>query len=329
MRALIVVALMAGVVAAQPAGSGSGKHVIDLPPELMAPEVRAAASPSEVQLGARFTVFVTAVHDKSVKVNLREPVDLGSAFEIRNKDGEDHERADGRIVREWQFDVYAWELGDLAVPPIAVTFTAGGKAAQVETDAVPIRVTGELGDIDDAKLMRGDAPPRVLASRDWLWVWIAGGIGLVAGGAIAYVWQRRRRRRVGALVGGVAAARPRRIDMTSTRALERLLSIERSGVLDRDDDRKSGYHEMAQVIREYLGARYGFVTVDLTTAELMRTLARAASDREIGLVEAWLDRCDLVKYGGFRASTAEAYAVLTDARGVIVATTEQPQREAA
>ena len=64
--------------------------------------------------------------------------------------------------------------------------------------------------------------------------------------------------------------------MTSERALERLLAIERSGVLDRDDDRKGGYAEMVEVIREYLGARYRVATLDLTTRELLRRLERVA-----------------------------------------------------
>ena len=53
--------------------------------------------------------------------------------------------------------------------------------------------------------------------------------------------------------------------MTSERALQQLLEIERIGVLDRDDDRKAGYAEMVDVIREYLGARYRVATLDLTT----------------------------------------------------------------
>ena len=46
--------------------------------------------------------------------------------------------------------------------------------------------------------------------------------------------------------------------MTSERALERLLAIEQSGVLARDRERKTGYADMALVIRDYLGARFRF-----------------------------------------------------------------------
>jgi hypothetical protein len=118
--------------------------------------------------------------------------------------------------------------------------------------------------------------------------------------------------------------------MTSERALERLLEIEKSGVLDRDDERKAGYADMTGVIREYLGARYRVATLDLTTSELMRSLAKSdAPEDERAQIAVWLERCDIVKYGGFKASGADARAVLDAARTLVITTTRAPGREAA
>ncbi|HUJ57108.1 MAG TPA: hypothetical protein VLX92_01385 [Kofleriaceae bacterium] len=323
--AIALVLAAAGGAAAQPgsgsAGSGSAR-IIQLPMDAEAPEVSAAASPSDVRLGARFTLFVRAVYGPGVEVNLPAVIELGDAFEIARRATSDRPRADGKRVREWQLELYAWELGDLDVPPVRVTFTAGGRAGQVETNPVPVRVTGVLGDVDDPKLMKGDTPPVALTMRTWLWVWIAGGGAVVIAAAIAVVVARRRRRRVVRLVGSLGPA-PRRIDMTSERALERLLAIERSGVLARDAERKAGYADMVDVVREYVGARYRVATLDLTTAELGRVLARCAPEPERLRIEAWLERCDLVKYGGFRATAGEAGGVLADARGLVVATTAE------
>ena len=132
------------------------------------------------------------------------------------------------------------------------------------------------------------------------------------------------------LVGGlVTTVAPRRIDMTSERALGRLLAIERSGVLDRDVDRKSGYAEMAEVIRDYLGARYRLAIAELTTLELVRELAKHATAAERELAEGWLERCDLVKYGGFRATSTQATDALELARALIVKTSVAPASKAA
>ena len=58
---------------------------------------------------------------------------------------------------------------------------------------------------------------------------------------VAFCDPQRAAARVRTLIGdaGAVDAAPRRIDMTSERALERLLAIEQSGVLDRDDERKA------------------------------------------------------------------------------------------
>ena len=257
--------------------------IIQIPHDSEAPEVSAAASPSDVKLGARFTLFVTAIYGSGVEVNLREPVELGGAFEVTKRVSSDTPRADGRHIREWQLEVYAWQLGELEVPPVAVTFTVGGRAGQVVTNAVPVRVSGVLGDSDDPKLMRGYAPPIELTQHNWLWQLLVNHpvrLGLVLAGLIA-AWMtvrrlRRRQRRVTRIVGGfVTTIARRRIDMTGERALERLHAIERSGVLERDADRKTGYTEMAEVIRDYLGARYRLTTSEPTTLELV---ARARQD---------------------------------------------------
>lgn len=337
-RALIAIALCAAasVASAQPAGSaGSGAaRTITIPLDAEAPEVSAAASPSDIRLGSRFTLFVTAAYSPGVQVNLREPFALGPAFEVKKRVATDSVRPDGRYQREWQIEVFAWDLGDLLVPPVAVTFTAHGQAGQVETNAVPVRVTGVLGDADDPKLMRPYAPPIELRQHTWLWrlahnpEWpIAGAIVLVAAYLIARRLRRPRRAapraRTSGVVGWLASAAPV-ADMTSERALERLREIERSGALGRDDERKAAYADMADVMRAYAGARYGVATArELTTGELLEQIARRASEREVGLVAAWLERCDPVKYGGARATAAAAAQVLDGAREVIAETSKR------
>jgi hypothetical protein len=301
-------------------GTGSAAPTVVKPPlELGAPDVSAAASPTAVSLGTAFTLFVTAAFDPGVEVNLREPMELGPAFEVRRRDVRDSVRGDGKHVREWQLEVLAWELGDLAVPPVAVTFTFGGHAGQVETNRVPIRVDGVLGEVVDDKAMRPLAPPTALSSRDWFWLYVIAAGGAVVGAVVLLLLSRRR--------GAVVAEHPivvHDLDTPGNRALARLMAIERSGLLARDVDRKRGYDAMVDVIREYLGERFRIATRDLTSAELLRALAGVAGAAQVddhALIDAWLGRCDVVKYGGVQPSEADAGGVLGDARALVVATT--------
>jgi hypothetical protein len=110
--------------------------------------------------------------------------------------------------------------------------------------------------------------------------------------------------------------------MTSERALEKLLGIEKSGALERDEDRKQGYLDMIDVIRDYIGARYHIATHEQTTADLVRSLERAAPEQERVIVVAWFDAADLVRYGGLRATAVEARQTLDDARALIITTTQ-------
>ena len=53
----------------------------------------------------------------------------------------------------------------------------------------------------------------------------------------------------------------------------------------------------------------------LRIANLLLREARA-------LVESWLERCDIVKYGGLRATREDAGKTLDDARALVVTTTD-------
>ncbi|HEY1547981.1 MAG TPA: hypothetical protein VGG28_09175 [Kofleriaceae bacterium] len=320
MRALLVVACLCAVASAQPAGSAQKGATITIPLDDQAPQVSAAAAPSAVKLGSRFTLFVTATFTPGVTVNLREPLDLGGAFEVKKRVAVDSIDGDGQHRREWQIEVYAWDLGDLEVPPVAVTFTAHGHAGQVATNAVPIRVSGVLGDTDDPKLLRGLAAPVALFQRTWLWNLLHDPVelGIAVGVLVAlFLLARlipRKRRMVATSEPTLVFGPKKKLDMTSERALERLREIERSGVLDRDDARKRGYAEMADVVREYVGARFAVQAArELTSGELVAAVPAHA--REV--VAAWLDRCDPVKYGGERGTRSGAVQTLDAAKQLV------------
>jgi hypothetical protein len=120
-----------------------------------------------------------------------------------------------------------------------------------------------------------------------------------------------------------------RVDMTAEHALGRLLEIERAGMLDRDAERKAGYAEMVEVIRDYLAARYRIAVHDRTSSELIERLDGIALAEDIAGIAGWLASCDLVKYGGAPATPAEAGKTLDDARALIVAIAPGRAREAA
>jgi len=330
----IALALACGVAVADSgsgAGSGSGsahkKVIIDVPADVVAPVVSASASPSLARLGTAITLFVTAKRPAGTEVNLAEPIELGGGFEVVKKlSVEDKDLPDGTLVREWQISIIPWELGDLQIPELGVTFVQNGKAGQVATNAVPVRVVGVLGDADDPKLMRGLAPPKTIVGPDYRLIYAAAiGAAVLAIGIAFWRFRKKRLTHEEALVAGSGMI-ARRLDMTSERALEQLLALEQRGDLDREDDRKAGYVAMFEIIREYLGNRFRVATLDLTTSELVKKLGSFEAG---GLIQSWLEGCDLVRYGGLQATEREAKAALGDARQLVISTTAVEEARAA
>ena len=193
----MMAALVLAVAATGSAAAGPGSGTVVDPLVLGAPEVQANAAPSQVRLGQQITIVVTATYGAGVEVNLPDPLfPAGAPLEVAGKESTDRVATDGRKIREWQIRTYAWELGEFDIPPIGVTFTAGGKAAIMPTNSIPIRVVGVLGDADDPKLARASTAPVPLWRRSWMLLWIAGGVlGAIAAVLYTLAYLRRRKQK--------------------------------------------------------------------------------------------------------------------------------------
>jgi hypothetical protein len=80
------------------------------------------------------------------------------------------------------------------------------------------------------------------------------------------------------------------------------------------------------VIREYLGARFGFDSLELTTEELIDELRRAAGGKLVlGEISGWLSGCDLVKFAKLSPSASEARGALELAIRIVESTRPRPE----
>ena len=149
--------------------------------------------------------------------------------------------------------------------------------------------------------------------------YIAGGLlAALIGALITWLVVRRLRGRV--LLRPGPPPRP-----AHEVALEKLDRLGTYGFLENADNRPF-YFAVSEVIREYLGARFGFDSLELTTDELMAQLRRSAS-REVllGEVEGWLAGCDLVKFAKISPSAAEARGTLETAILIVSSTRPRPE----
>jgi hypothetical protein len=317
--AVALVAALAAPAGAQPGGPAAGDagpaagvpRTIPAPvEEAEPPRVSASASGKDIVLGATFSLYVRAIYQPGVTVNLPAVLPLGGAFEETARTDSTKVNPDGTITRDFEVAILAFEVGELVIPPIPVTYAAHGRARDVMTEPVAVEVKSFLGEGEAA--LRDIAGPVAVERPDLTLVYVVGGalaaIALIAALLVARRRWRRRQREV-------LARLPEAVQRSAhDEALARLDALEATGALDADD-LKPAYLKMSEILRLYIGRRFGFPALDLTTVEIRRELeARPGGPPAAELVTGWLELADLVKFAGYPASADEARQAFYEAR---------------
>jgi len=309
----------AGVAVPPPASVGMDAGQIVIPDHMMpqpdAPEVRAAVAQSSVELGRRFSLFVTIVRPPGVDVNIPAALPLGGSFEEVRRTFHDDTRADGMRVREYELQLMPWVVGDMVLAPIDVTYVIDGTARVTQTAPVAIEVTGVIGAGDGS--LRDVAPPVEVTRRDWTRLWLAGGgLGILLLGLLLW-WSGAFRRRRGGR-GRAAARREPEVALTPQAEALRRLELLARGEAMAAEDRKPLYVEMSEIVRAYLGHRFEFPALDRASSEIRAHIGSRPDGEPAGrLVDRWLTEVDLVKYAGMRATADDAGAAITLARELV------------
>jgi hypothetical protein len=277
------------------------------------------ADPDVIHVGDALTLIVTAISRRGVPVNLPGTLDLG-AFSVLDRKEAEQDLGDGRVRHEFTLVISSYEPGEREIPPIEVTYLGkGGDVRTARTAPLPLKVASLIANEPEPALKEAAAPVTVL-EENWVLVYV--GAGLVAallGALVTWVIVRRLRARVAARPG--PPPRP-----AHEVALEKLDRLGQYGFLE-DADNRPFYFSISEVIREYLGARFGFDSLELTTDELVAQLKRAAKT-ELGLYEGeitgWLSACDLVKFAKISPTAAEARGALETAIRIVTSTRPRP-----
>jgi hypothetical protein len=314
----VVASFIARAAAAADAGVlDAGAAVVD--PD--APTVAASANPAEAHVGDPIRIGIISVAKAGVPVNLPGTFDLGPFTLLGREETREQNLGDGRIRREFVFKVAAYEPGEVELPPIDVTYLGpAGEVKTVRTGAVAIKIASLIANEPEPAIKDAAAPVSVMEeNRVPLYV---GGALLAAGvGAlISFFIVRKLRARRGERPG--PPPRP-----AHEIALERLDRLGALGFLENADNRPF-YFAVSEVIRDYLGGRFGFDSLEMTTDELIDELKRH-SGRDLASfmvteIQAWLSASDLVKFAKVSPTANEARGALESAIRLVTATRPAP-----
>jgi len=287
----------------------------------------------KIYVGDVFKVRVTIIARTGISVNLPTSLELGD-FSQHGGASVKTEKLDGQKTKHvFTLRIAAFGVGDLVLPPIPVTYvppraafqdadSLGGAnvpALTVQTKLLRQHISSVLANEPHPQLKKNAPPVQILVedrqSKMVLLV-IAGVLVGVALGIVLFLLIRKRRRRAKPL----PPPRP-----AHEIALEKLNAVRAANYLDRGEF-KPFYFGVSEAIREYLGNRYGFDSLELTTTELMDNM-RPVEMAGIGHseLEIFLSDCDLVKFARYIPPLEDAQRIVAQAEHIVHTTKWIPQ----
>jgi hypothetical protein len=223
-------------------------------------------------------------------------------------------KAGGGQLHEQTYTLEAQTSGKHRIPPLRLEMTdARGtaeskKAQEILTDEVSIDVAPVKTEAVEAALepARGALDPDVGGMS---WVLILGFVSLaliVGSGSILAVRGLRAKRRI------------EKQRSAYDEAVAHLRALEGRGAPD-SATADSWFVELSSIVRTYLEKRYEIRAPELTTEEFLLVATARPELREDHrvLLTQFLERCDRVKFAGYRPDADESLATLAAARGFV------------
>lgn len=208
----------------------------------------------------------------------------------------------------------------LVLPPLPITVArASGELVTVCTAPHPITVEDPIANTPDPEPV-GNPPPRPQL-EEWTALKNAVYVALIAlplGALAAFLisrWLRRPRPE--------PPPPPPRPPWEV--ALEELFDIRHAGLI-RAQRLSEHFERVSDVMRKYLGARYGFDGLECTTREMVSRLRRVTPPvPALGSIESFLRQADLVKFARVAPTEQESEYALVSAEEIVRSTTPAPE----
>jgi hypothetical protein len=283
-------------------------------------DVSLTADRNELTVGEPVQLTLEVTHPAGYQVVIPKLDPMWGDLEVRHQSPTTTlANDDGTETTRQTIGVTLFNLGDFYTGELFLTISDGaGQVFEEVVPPVPLTVVPTLAE-DDNDLR--DIKPQAGMLTPATWPWIAGGVLLALGLAVAGWWAYRRWRGE-PFLPPIVDNRP-----AWGVAYDELARIEGLGLLEQGRFKRH-YTLVTDCLRTYLERQFGLRVFDRTTSELktvMRqsNIAPETARRFLGLFA----ESDLVKFAKFRPDLNVARDLTGRARGLVDDTRPQPQPE--
>ncbi len=292
--------------AAQDAGSSASKILEPL-------SFSSRVDPKRTRLGEPFSYELVIRHPLTQRYDLRPPAG-DSAFEVL---GQTRNRVDGKdsATTTFALKLALFELGEKKLPDLTFDVVEGDRAGKFVARGIAVEGISSLPkDSDEGAALRDIKPPEEVPVRSYRLLWALGGLAALA--ALSYaIYRWLKREKPPSLI-----PRPP-LDVRVLAALEEL----RRQNLPAQGRAREFYFQLSEIVRGYLGERYGFDGLECTSAELLQALRQVhAPGLPMDELARFAGESDLVKFAKATAERAQCEQALEFAYQLVRQTLQRP-----
>ena len=288
----------------------------DSAPEPIRPlRVEQRVDPPKVKIGEPFTRTLAVTHPPEQRWELIPPGDPGE-FEVleqaRRRDDRSREATTTFSLR-----MAAFNLGTLALPPLQFEISTVEGRRSFASDPTSIEVIATLPEdvAREGAELHDIRPPESVAVPSYALAWIVlAAAAAVVLGYIGWRWWRRPRL-------AQPAGPPQPLEVRTRQALRTLAAED----LPAQGRFKEYYVRLSEIVRAYLGERFGVEALECTSSELLAALrAIAAPGLPHQELDGFLSDSDLVKFARAQRSPDDCARAIDFAYLLVTRTTPPP-----
>lgn len=284
-------------------------------PDYDAPHLAASITPEFANVGDMVLYHLEVGHPSDVSVKMPPRPKLHPY----SFNGLDHTVAPSPddpnlLIEKWTLKVGVYHLERADIPSLTLEVVTPDGSAQLVVPPQPFTVVTAMSDAEAKP--REMAPPEKIWEADYTLLYVGGAaLGAVVVALLGWSLVRRLFAKKAAVV---VVAPPQPLEV---RARQALLALQNQGLVAKGRKREF-FFRLSEIVRGYLGERFGFDAMESTTTELLALVRdRPTPGLDYGGLRSWCEMGDLAKFAKEDPSDEACSQALTAALAIIDETT--------